>query len=121
MSQFIEGGFKGFKVAAAIGKYRRVKPNALSQVVVAGVGASDETVEIGVTQDETFNADEVTAVKLRSAGGTQLMTAAGAFAQGAPIYGAASGKIDDAASGAVIGIALEAAVADGDEVEVVYH
>ena len=121
MSQMQDTPTKVFKVDAAIGKYLRVKPNASSQVEVAGVGSSDETKEIGVTQDETFNADEVTAVKLRSAGGTQLMTAAGAFAQGAPIYGAASGKIDDVASGAVIGIALEAAVADGDVVEVVYH
>ena len=121
MSQFVETGFKGFKVAAAIGKYRRVKPNTSSQVAVAGVGASDETKEIGVTQDETFNADELVSVRLRNSGGTQLMTAAGAFAQGAAISGAADGKIDDVSSGAVSGVALEAAANDGDFVEVVYH
>lgn len=42
------------------------------------------------------------------------MTAAGAITAFADIYGAADGKIDDAAVGTKLGIAMQAATADGD-------
>ena len=38
MSQMVDTPTKGFKVAAAIGMYLRVKPNASSQVAVAVAG-----------------------------------------------------------------------------------
>ena len=48
------------------------------------------------------------------------MTAAAAIVQGVAVYGAAGGKIDDVASGAAIGVALEAAGAADDVIEVMY-
>ena len=55
-----------------------------------------------------------------SVGGARKFVAAGAFAVGADIYGAAGGKVDDAAGTAnvPIGMALEAASGDGSIVEV---
>lgn len=47
------------------------------------------------------------------------LEAAGAFASGAALYGAANGTVDDAVSGATIGVALEAATAAGDVVRVI--
>ena len=57
------------------------------------------------------------AIRPRTMNGSQLVTAAGAFSRGAVLYGAADGKVDDASSGSAIGVALEAATADGDIVE----
>jgi hypothetical protein len=47
------------------------------------------------------------------------MVAAAAISANALVYGAASGKISSVANGNVEGIALEAATADGDVIEVV--
>lgn len=110
---------KTFTANGAIGGKLRVKITAASatvppQVELAGAGEQ----HIGVT--EVAAADgEMIAVRLRNADGTHEVTAAGAFAVGAVLYGAASGKVDDASSGTAIGIAVEAATADGDIVEVV--
>ena len=47
-----------------------------------------------------------------------MVRAAGAFAYGDAVYGAADGEVDDDASGLYVGIALEAAAAAHDEVEI---
>jgi len=47
------------------------------------------------------------------------VTAAGAFAVGAALYGAAAGKVDDVIAGSIIGYAVEAATADGDIVKII--
>lgn len=73
---------------------------------------------IGITEYAVASGALV-AIKLRSTDGTHEVTAAGAFAVDATLYGAADGKVDDAASGSAIGKAVEAALADGDIVETV--
>lgn len=113
--QFLEGNHKTFtNGATARTQYLRVK---LSAGVLELAGASDR--ELGITT-RRIEASVPGDVLLRTANGTVPMVAAGAIAQGATVYTAASGKINDVqASGAFrVGIALEAATADGDVIEV---
>lgn len=101
----------------ALAKNRRVKVESGTtadpvEVVYADAGEQ----HIGVTEfavDDT----EFVSVRPRTMPGSKLVTAAGAFSRGATLYGAADGKVDDTSSGSAIGIALEAATADGDLVE----
>lgn len=104
-------GPKAFTAGVDLEAYRRVKLSG-GNVVYAGAGESF----IGVTAHKASNGESVT-VNLRSAARSYKVTAAGAVTSGAVIYGAANGKIDDAASGTVQGTALEAATADGDTIE----
>jgi hypothetical protein len=113
MSQINEEGLKCFDTAAAIGQYLRVKFSSVGVVAVAG--ASD--LSLGVTEEATFAASKPVTVRLKTKEGTRKMVASGAITAGAAVYGAASGKVS--ASGSVYeGIALEAATADGDVIEV---
>lgn len=79
-------------------------------------GATDQPV--GTSMDDT-DAGEPQGIRLFSAG-TTPMVAAAAITRLAPVYTAASGKITSTpVEGCkLVGIALEAAGADGDEIEV---
>ena len=113
MSQYVETPTKAFVCGGAIAQFLRVKTPA----ALAAAGATD--VEIGTIEEAAaFAAGDVRAVRLRTADGTCKMVAAGAFAIGATLYGAAGGMVDDVNNGNRIGIALEAATAPGDVVEV---
>jgi predicted RecA/RadA family phage recombinase len=76
---------------------------------------------IGVAQNDADSGENVT-VKHLGDGGTLEMTAAGVITAGAVVYAAANGKIqalpEASATYRKIGIALEAADADGDIIEV---
>lgn len=72
---------------------------------------------IGVTIGEFALADHAT-LKLLTDSGTFKMTAAGAIAAGARVYTAADGKISAKPYGKSLGIAVNAATADGDMIEV---
>ncbi|MBW3540755.1 MAG: DUF2190 family protein [Planctomycetes bacterium] len=113
MSQFVETPCRTFEAGAAIGRYLRVK---LSSGKLAVAGATDA--DIGTIERETFAAGDLVAVRLRLAQGTRKMVAAGAFDLHANLYGAASGRVDDVVNENFQGIALEAATAAGDIVEV---
>lgn len=113
--QFLEGNHKTFTNGnTARSQYVRV-------VLTAGVLelASATQREIGIAT-RRIEADVAGDVLLRTANGTVPMIAAGAIAAGAVVYTAASGKINDVqAAGAFrVGIALEAATADGDVIEI---
>jgi hypothetical protein len=111
MSQFVETNLKGFTAGGALGQYLRVT-GATSLSL-----ADASTVELGTLENATFASGDLGQVRLRTANGTAKMVAAGAITAGAPVYAAASGKID--ASGTVfVGTALEAAGADNDVIEV---
>lgn len=111
MSQFFETNLRGFTAGGALGQYLRVTGAASLSLA----GAS--TVELGTLENATFASGDLGQVRLRTANGTAKMVAAGAITAGAPVYAAASGKID--ASGTVlVGTALEAATADNDVIEV---
>jgi len=102
--------------ATALAAYVRVKLTA-GLLVVAGAGES----AIGVTVAPSAISAAAT-VRLFNGYGTAFMVASAAVTSGNPVYGTASGKIDDAVAstnaGAPLGIALEAATADLDVIEV---
>ncbi len=116
MSQQIDSGYKGFIASAAIAAGILVK-KVNGKVAVAGLAEEP----IGVTTHATFADGDPVAVKLLSASGTLKCVAANAVADGAVVYGRALGKVDDVSSSSAIrvGIALEAASATGDFIEVV--
>lgn len=83
--------------------------------------ATATTNVVGFNELAAGAADDV-AVELVNTSGTVELTAAGAFAVGDKVYAAASGKVQavPVAGGTYrqIGVALEAATADGDIVEI---
>jgi hypothetical protein len=87
-------------------------------LAAAGVGASDETLEVGTMDVPAFASGDKVAVVLRNCEGTCFMVASAAISAGVAVYGAASGKIATTVSGTAIGISMEAAAADGDLIEV---
>lgn len=106
-------GLKAYKAGEALEAFRRVKLNSSSEAVYAD--ATDR--EIGITEHAVASGDHVT-VRLRNMPGTVRLVAAAAIAQFAMVKGMADGKVDDASTGGPGRyIALEAALADGDEIE----
>lgn len=114
MSQRIEGHCRTFVAGEALEAYRRVKLSA-GTVVYADIGEQ----HLGITEYKVASGAHV-AVRLRNAPGTRLAVAAEALAAGAALYGANDGKVQDTSTGAgaVLALALEAATADGDVIEV---
>jgi len=99
---------------------RRVKIEAGTiqtppEVIHAGVGEAF----IGVTEYAVKDGQPV-AVRLKSASGTFEIECVidTAIAPGTALYGAADGKVSDAVSGSVQGIALQVASADNEHIEV---
>ena len=112
-------GIPTFTANGALVAHQRVKLTAASstippQVEVAGSGEQ----HIGITEYAVATGEKV-AVKLRTHPGTQEAIAAEAIAVGATIYGAADGEVKDTSAGTAIGIAIEAATADQDIIEIV--
>lgn len=98
-------------------KGTRVK---LTSGLLAASGSANGD-SIGVLLNDV-PANGIGTVKLNTASGTFEMRAGIAISAGANIFPAASGKISNVASGSplctFIGVALEAATADGDIIEV---
>lgn len=117
MSQFIDGPTGNFVAGVAIAQFLRVKLVA-GKLAISGAGVTDAGNDLGEITQAAFADGDVRAVRFRNSAGTRKMVAAGPIVQGADVFGAAGGKVDDAASGTAIGIALEAASADGDIIEV---
>ena len=110
-------GSRTFTAGEALLEKRRVQIKAgttttPAEVEYAGLGAQ----HIGITVADAASGETVS-VCLRTQAGTVEGVASEAFARGAVLYGAASGKIADTSSGSAIGVAIEAATADGDIVE----
>lgn len=116
MSQFNATGCKAFEADAAIGQYERVKLDSDGKITQAGL--ADRC--IGVATREAFAAGDVIDVALYSKPGTMKMIAVEALAAGAVVYSEAAGKVQDTAAvtSYPIGVAMEAATADGDIIEV---
>jgi hypothetical protein len=110
MSQFFATPTRPDTAAGAIAQHLRVKTTG----ALAVAGSTD--VELGTTENTVTGAGPAT-VRLRTAMGTAKMVASDAITKNNPVYAAAGGKV--APSGTVlIGIALEAASADNDVIEV---
>jgi hypothetical protein len=113
MSQFASAIVQ-LTAGEALEANRRVRLNSSAALVYADAGERC----IGVTQAAAANGATV-AVKLWGQGGTQAVVATGAIAAGAPVYGTADGKVDDAiGSGMQIGV-CKAAVGAGGHAEIV--
>lgn len=112
--QYFEGNVKAFpNGGTAINRYLRVK---LTSGELALAGLADKDIGVTVARVE---ADAHGGVLLRTAAGTTPMVAAAAISAGATVFTAANGKVSNTATGAFqVGIALEAATADGDIIEV---
>lgn len=110
-----EGNVMSFEAGEALEAFRRVKYSS-GTVVYADAGEYS----IGVTEHIIAIGLQVS-VRLANAPGTRMCVAAGTFSQGAELYGADDGKVDDTAIGTVYGTALEAATAADDEIEVMPH
>lgn len=114
MTSHVETNTRGFPTGGtAIARHLRVK---LSAGVLAVAGIADE--DIGTIEYDVFTSSTEASVRLKSATGTRKMVAAGAFSAGAVLYAAASGKVDDVVTAQRVGIALGAATAAGDIIEV---
>lgn len=106
-----------FVASGALGANVRVKIKSGTtttpcQVEAAGAGEQ----HIGTTMYAVADGENV-GVRLRTSPGIHEGVAADSFSKGAVLYGAAAGKISDSSSGTAIGIAIEAATADGDIVQ----
>lgn len=112
--QHIEGNIKTFTAGEALAIHRRVKFDGTNVVYADGAEAG-----IGVTQEAAASGAPVS-VALKTRGRTFIMTAAEALAAGATLYGSDDGKVCDTASGTAIGESLEAATADGDQIECLF-
>lgn len=116
MSQYNNTGCKAFECDEAIAQYARVKLDSDGKITTAGL--TDKG--IGTATRETFAAGEYVDVRLDTAPGTAKMIVSEAVAAGATLYSEASGKVQDTAQATSfqVGVAMEAATADGDVIEV---
>lgn len=110
-----------FQAATDLTKYARVKikNTATKTPEVEVAGAAD--IAIGYVNSEDCYAGDNVAIRLSSSPGIIMGLASEAFVRGAHLYAAASGKLTDTDAGGqtVVAIALNAATADGDYVEVI--
>jgi len=106
-------GTRTFTAGEDLVAYRRVKLSGAS-VVYSAQGEDF----IGVTETAASSGEKVTVALL--GGRTHKCAASEALSAGAVIYGANSGKVSDTAVGPAVGYALEAALADGDIIEVIF-
>lgn len=116
MSQYVDSNTKAFVAAGTIAQYSRVVLGSGGTITAAVLADR----EIGIAMDRAVSGDPVS-VKLRSGAGTCKAIAAAAITRGASVFSAAAGKVSVSATGAFnLGIALEAATADGDIIEILY-
>ena len=113
-------GIKTFKAGEDLEARRRVKIESGTvttppEIVYADAGEDF----IGVTEYAVSDGDPV-AVKMQNAQGTFEIECLvdSAIARGTVLYGAADGRVSDASSGTAQGIALQAAGADYEHIEV---
>ncbi len=119
MGQVETTGIRSFAASAALTPHLRVVYDATNGLAAAG----PEDKELGVLRNRHIvsgvGASEQAPVVLRIAAGTVKMVAAGALSAWDTVYGAEGGKVDDTPNANPIGIACEAAGADGDYIEVI--
>ena len=88
------------------------------EVSLAPVGATAE--HVGYVEVPAL-AGELVTIRPRSMAGTKQAVASAAFAAGALLYGSASGRVSTTVSGNPLGVAIEAATAAGDIVEIIEY
>lgn len=111
MSQYNDTGYGTVTLSATVAQYLRVTP--------AGAVGVLTTPPFGTVRVGGVSGEEVGVVYANKQG-TAKMVASKAIAAGVKVYSTAAGKVTDtfASTGFMEGIALEAAAADGDVIEV---
>lgn len=112
MADYNETGILTLEAASDIEAFRGLKRDSNGKWAYAGAGEA----HMGLAESTMASGRRVDA-KLRNFPGSRKVVAAGAFAAGAFLFAAASGKVDDVAVGAAQYKAKTAATADGDVVE----
>ncbi len=98
-----------FEAGGNISRGARVKMSGTDTVVAAGAGEQS----IGVALDAVASGGRVS-VKLWNAPGTHVVLTDAAIAVNTEVYGAASGAVSTSASGAKLGIMVEATTGAGE-------
>jgi len=119
MSQRQDSGFKSFTAGEAIPLYSRVKLHTDGTVLMAGLAEKS----IGTLQTAPGVSGLPVSVKLRTASGTHKVRAKEAHAIAADLYSEAAGEVQDTAQATAFleMTAIEAATAEDDVVEALYH
>ncbi len=116
MTTQYDSGFATFIASKALAIFRRVKMSSTTNRTITYADAGEEY--LGVTQAAAAAAGDPVTVKLFNSPGTFKVEAASAMAtRNCAVYGAADGKVDDAASGNQIGLALDTASGAGAIIE----
>jgi hypothetical protein len=102
------------EAAEAISRFQNVYINSSQKWAVA----TTTTPPAIATALDTVASGGTLAAELFSSGGSLKMIAAEAITVGSRVYQAAAGKVADTVAGAYMGVALDAASADGDVIEV---
>jgi hypothetical protein len=110
MSQYNDSGYKSVTFTEAVGQFLRTDASGtLCGITERGIGEATVAAAIG----------DVASVALHSKQGTKKVVASEAISKDAIVYTAAGGKVGASASTAYpLGIAIEAASADGDVMEI---
>jgi len=112
---YLDRGYRSFEAITSLNAYTLVKVSTGDAIT-----ACDETEQpVGVLHQAAAQGDEVLVALLSKVGTVRIKTA-GAITRGTRVYGVDDGLVADAvgSSRVCIGIALEAATAAGDVVEV---
>lgn len=122
MGQYSVNNHKSAIGGAVLARYVRVKPNGtytngLPNVIACGPSDRD----FGITTRPCNTIGDPVDVMLPTASGTIEMTASGAITIGADVYGDANGQITATPNNNKIGMALQAATASGDMIEVLRY
>jgi len=116
-------GLRTFTANGALAEGERVIVTAGSttippQVGQAPVGAT--SAHVGYVEYPVADG-ELVSIRPRSMSGTKHAVASAAITVGAVIYGSAAGRVSSTASGTAIGVAMDAAAAAGDIIEIVEY
>jgi len=108
-------GIKTFTAGVSVTKGQIVKFSGGK--VIPAAAATD--LPVGVALDGANKDDQVPVAVLGNAPGTLRIAAGGVIAQGAQVT--ALGTATSAGTDVIVGIALEAAAAEGDEIEIAHQ
>jgi len=114
MSQYNEGK-KAFTAMGTVARYSTVKLNTSKGDEVVACGSNEAN--IGFAAEAVVSGEPVT-VFLKNSGGTFKAIAHEAITVGAALYNHASGRVGSTSGGTQRYVALEAATAQGDIIEV---